>query len=284
MGQLDGKIAIVTGATSGIGERIAELFVEEGAQVIAAGRRNEEGQRLESRCGDALKFVRTDVAIERDVEALVNHAVLTFGKLDCLVNNAGVGSPMVGIADVAADDFDRVFATNVRGAMLGMKYAAPIMARLGGGTIISIASGAGIRGGASGHIYSASKAALIHLSRCVASEVGASGVRVNTISPGAIVTGIFAKTAGLDGTAADRATGVIAELFSTLQPIKRAGQPDDIARAAVWLASDAASFVTGHDLLVDGGITPFYTRSFDGSVELRTEIARRVKAEVGGNG
>jgi NAD(P)-dependent dehydrogenase (short-subunit alcohol dehydrogenase family) len=151
---------------------------------------------------------------------------------------------------------------------------------LGGGSIISIASGAGIRGGASGHIYSASKAALIHLSRCVASEMGEHGVRLNTISPGAIVTGIFAKTAGLDGTAADRATGFITDLFATLQPIRRAGQPDDIAKATVWLASDAASFVTGHDLLVDGGITSFYTRDFKGSIELRAEIGRRMKTAI----
>jgi NAD(P)-dependent dehydrogenase (short-subunit alcohol dehydrogenase family) len=277
MGQLDGKVAIVTGATSGIGERIAEMFVSEGAKVVAAGRRAEEGRKLATRCGEALSFIVTDVTNEAEVETMVNHAVSTFGKLDCLVNNAGVGSPMVGVGSLTADDFDRLFATNVRGPMLGMKYAAPIMARLGGGNIISVSSGAGIRGGASGHIYSASKAALTHLSRCVASEMGEFGVRLNTISPGAIVTGIFAKSAGLDGTAADRATGVVAELFSNLQPIKRAGITDDVAKAAVWLASDAASFVTGQDILVDGGLAPFCTLDFKAAVELRAEIGRRIK-------
>ncbi len=282
MGQLDGRVAIVTGATSGIGERIAEAFVAEGARVVAAARRAEEGRLLAERHGGALSFVRTDVADEADVEAMVAHALRTFGRLDCLVNNAGVGAPMVGVAGLSAADFDRIFAVNVRGAMLGMKYAAPVMAGLGGGGIISIASGAGVRGGASGHIYSASKAALIHLSRCVAAEMGEHGVRVNTISPGAIVTGIFAKSAGLDGAAADRATGVISDLFSNLQPIRRAGMPADIANAAVWLASDAASFVTGHDLMVDGGITPFCTLGFKDAVELRTEIGRRMKAEIEG--
>jgi NAD(P)-dependent dehydrogenase (short-subunit alcohol dehydrogenase family) len=280
MGQLDGKVAIVTGASSGIGERIAELFITEGAKVVAAARRAEEGRVLAERCGENLSFIRTDVTKEADVEAMVNHAVSRFGKLDCLINNAGVGSPMVGVASLSSDDFDRVFATNVRGAMLAVKYAAPIMARLGSGSIISIASGAGIRGGASGHIYSASKAALIHLSRCIASEVGELGIRLNTISPGAIVTGIFAKSFGLDGAAADRATAVISDLFSNLQPLRRAGQTDDIARAAVWLASDAASFVTGHDLVVDGGITPFCTLSFKDSVEFRAEIGRRMKATI----
>jgi NAD(P)-dependent dehydrogenase (short-subunit alcohol dehydrogenase family) len=110
--------------------------------------------------------------------------------------------------------------------------------------------------------------------------VGELGIRLNTISPGAIVTGIFAKSFGLDGAAADRATAVISDLFSNLQPLRRAGQTDDIARAAVWLASDAASFVTGHDLVVDGGITPFCTLSFKDSVEFRAEIGRRMKATI----
>src|SRR5215472_770188 len=134
MGQLDGKTAIVTGATSGIGARIAEMFVEQGARVLAAGRRTEEGQALVARCGNAMTFLRTDVTDEASIKALVDRAVATFERLDCLVNNAGSGSPMVGIADVKAADFATVFATNVLGPMLGMKYAAPIMAKQGGGS------------------------------------------------------------------------------------------------------------------------------------------------------
>ena len=163
MGQLDGKVAIVTGATSGIGERIAEMFVAEGARVVAAGRRETEGRTLQAKCGSAMSFVRTDVTDEASVKAMIDHAVTRFGRLDCLVNNAGSGSPMVSITEVATEHFSSVFDTNVRGAMFGMKHAAPIMIAQGSGSIITIASAAGLRGGLSGHIYSASKAAVMRI-------------------------------------------------------------------------------------------------------------------------
>jgi NAD(P)-dependent dehydrogenase (short-subunit alcohol dehydrogenase family) len=149
----------------------------------------------------------------------------------------------------------------------------------GSGSIITIGSAAGLRGGFSGHIYAASKAAVIHLSRNVAAEISSSGVRVNTISPGGIVTGIFAKAAGLDGARADRVLGVISDLFATVQPIPRAGVTDDIANAAVFLASDVASFVTGQDLAVDGGIVPFGKVGWQESMEFRAEITRRVRGQ-----
>ena len=279
MGRLDGKVAIVTGATSGIGERIAEVFVAEGARVVAAGRREAEGQALAAKYGPVMSFIRTDVTVETNVKAMVDHAVTRFGRLDCLVNNAGSGSPMVSVTELAAEHFSSVFDTNVRGVMFGMKHAAPVMIAQGSGSMITIASGAGLRGGLSGHIYSASKAAVIHLSRNVASEISRRGVRVNTISPGSIVTGIFAKTAGLDGAKAERALGAISDLFATVQPIQRAGITDDIANAAVFLASDAASFITGQDLVVDGGLVPFAKSGWEESVEFRAEIARRVRAQ-----
>jgi len=279
MGQLDGKVAIVTGATSGIGERIAQMFVAEGACVVAAGRRETEGRTLEARCGANMSFIRTDVTDEASVKAMVDHALTRFRRLDCLVNNAGSGSPMVSITEVSGEHFSSVFNTNVRGAMFGMKHAAPIMITQGSGSIITVASTAGLRGGLSGHIYSASKAAVMHLSRNVAAEISSSGVRVNTISPGGIVTGAFAKAAGLDGARADRALGVISDLFATAQPIQRAGVTDDIANAAVFLASDAASFITGHDLVVDGGLVPFGKLGWEESVELRAEITRRVRGQ-----
>jgi NAD(P)-dependent dehydrogenase (short-subunit alcohol dehydrogenase family) len=279
MGQLDGKVAIVTGATSGIGERIAEVFVAEGARVVGAGRREAEGRALEARCGPALSFIRTDVADEASVKAMVDHAVRRFGRLDCLINNAGSGSPMVSITEVAAEHLSAVFDTNVRGAMFGMKHAAPIMIAQRSGSIITIASASGLRGGLAGHIYSASKAAVIHLSCSVASEISSRGVRVNTIWPGGIVTGIFAKSAGLEGAKADRVLGAISDLFATVQPVPRAGATNDIAQAAVFLASDAASFITGQDLVVDGGLVPFGKYGWEDSVEFRAEITRRVRAQ-----
>jgi NAD(P)-dependent dehydrogenase (short-subunit alcohol dehydrogenase family) len=279
MGQLDGKVAIVTGATSGIGERIAEMFVAEGACVVAAGRRETEGRALEAKCGSNMSFIQTDVTDEASVKAMVDHAVTRFERLDCLVNNAGSGSPMVSITEVEAEHFSSVFNTNVRGVMFGMKHVAPIMIAQSSGSIITIASGSALRGGLSGHIYSASKAAVIHLSRNVAAEISSSGVRVNTISPGGVVTGIFAKAAGLDGARADRVLGVISDLFATVQPIPRAGVTDDIANAAVFFASDAASFITGQDLAVDGGLVPFGKIGWQEAVEFRAEITRRVRGQ-----
>ena len=280
MGHLDGKVAIVTGATSGIGERIAEVFVGEGARVVGAGRREAEGRALEARCGPALSFVRADVSNEAAVKAMIDHAVTRFGRLDCLINNAGGGSPMVSITEVAAEHIAAVFATNVQGVMFGMKHAARVMIPQRSGSIITIASASGLRPGISGHIYSASKAAVIQLSKNVAAEVSRHGVRVNTISPGGIVTGIFAKSAGLDGAKADRVLGAISELFATVQAVPRAGATDDIARAALFLASDAASFITGQDMCVDGGLVPFGKYGWEESVEFRAEIARRIKAQV----
>ena len=215
MGQLDGKIVVVTGATSGIGERIAELFVAEGASVVAAGRRTEEGRALEARCDGRLSFIRTDVSVEADVRAMIEHAVSRFGRLDCLVNNAGSGAPMVSITEATAEQFDSIFAVNVRGVFFGIKHAAAVMLRQGGGSVVTIASAAGLHGGLAGHIYSGSKAAASQLTRSAAAELSHAGIRLNCISPGAIVTGIFAKNAGVG--AAPMLTGCWA-LSGTVSP------------------------------------------------------------------
>ena len=280
MGQLDGKVAIITGATSGIGERIAELFVAEGASVVAAGRRTDEGGALEARCGDRLSFIPTDVSNEADVKTMINHAVSRFGRLDCLVNNAGSASPMVSITEATAEQFDNVFAVNVCGVFFGIKHAAAVMLRQGTGSIVTIASAAGMRGGLAGHIYSGSTAAASQLTRSAAAELSHAGIRLNCISPGGIVTGIFAKTAGVSGTDADRVLSVIRNRFASVQPIPRAGETDDIAKAAVFLASDASSFITGQDIAVDGGLVPFGNYGWHQSVGLRADVSRLVKEEI----
>jgi NAD(P)-dependent dehydrogenase (short-subunit alcohol dehydrogenase family) len=280
MGQLDGKVAVVTGATSGIGDRIAEVFVEEGASVVAAGRRSDEGSALEAKCGDSLSFIRTDVSVEADVKAMIDHAVSRFGRLDCLVNNAGSGSPMVSITEATAEQFDGVFAVNVRGVFFGIKHAAAVMLRQGAGSIITIASVAGLRGGLASSIYSGSKAAASQLTRSAAAELSHAGIRLNCISPGGIVTGILAKTAGVSGADADRVMGVIRNRFASLQPIPRAGETDDVAQAAVFLASDASSFITGQDIAVDGGMVPFGNYGWHESVGLRADVGRLVKEEI----
>jgi NAD(P)-dependent dehydrogenase (short-subunit alcohol dehydrogenase family) len=274
MGALDGKVAIVTGGTSGIGERIVELFVEEGAKVVVAARREQEGAALEKRL--SVRFIRTDVSSEADVKAMIDHAVKSFGRVDCLVNNAGIPSPMVSISEIDVPTIDRLMAVNVRGVLLGIKHVAPIMIVQKAGSIISVSSMAGLRGGVSGHIYSATKGAVLALTRSAGAELGEKGIRVNSISPGAIVTGIFAKNAGVEGAKADKLTDMLKVGFAALQPIPRAGLPDDIARAAVYLASDGSSFVNGHDIVVDGGHSSV-TRGWSTMLNGRTEMTKRLK-------
>jgi NAD(P)-dependent dehydrogenase (short-subunit alcohol dehydrogenase family) len=254
MGVLDGKVAIITGGTSGIGARTAEVFVAEGARVVIAGRRRDVGEALAARLGRSASFVRTDVAQAADVQALIEGTAARFGQLDVLFNNAGYGIPPASIADLDVDQYDALMAVLVRGVMLGMKYAAPVMIGQRAGSIINTGSVAAFRAGYSSQSYSAAKAAVVQLSRVVAAELGEHGVRVNSLSPGAIVTGIFAKGAGVDATVADQQAGQLAVRFAKQQPIPRAGLPDDIARGALYLASDASSFVNGTDLLIDGGM------------------------------
>jgi len=274
MGALDGKVAIVTGGSSGIGERIVELFVEQGAKVVVAARRQEEGAALEKRLG--VRFIRADVSSESDVKTMVDQTVKWFGRVDCLVNNAGVPSPMVSITEIDVPTIDQLLAVNVRGVLLGIKHVAPVMLSQGTGSIINIGSIAGLRGGASGHIYSATKAAVHSLTRSAGAELGEKGIRVNTISPGAIVTGIFAKNAGVEASKADRLTDVIKGAFAALQPIPRAGMPEDIAQAAVFLAGDGSSFINGQNIVVDGGMTSV-TRGWSASATARGEMGKRLK-------
>ena len=258
-GLLDGKVAVVTGGTSGIGARTAELFVTEGARVVIAGRRRDKGEQVAAALGAAASFIRTDVSVETDVRAMIEHAVEKFGRLDCLVNNAGTGSRHIEIANIDLEEFDAAIGVHLRGVLAGMKYAVPVMAAQGSGSIINVASINGVRAGLGGHYYSAAKAAAIHLTRCAAVELGEKGIRVNSVSPGPIATGIFGKGAGLEHDEADErveyAEAAIAAVLPRWQPLPFVGTADDIARAALFLASDASRLITGHNLVVDGGIT-----------------------------
>jgi NAD(P)-dependent dehydrogenase (short-subunit alcohol dehydrogenase family) len=272
MGRLDGKVAVITGATSGIGWRSAEIFVAEGAKVVIAGRRASEGEALAKKLGAACIFRQTDVTQEDQMRALIGAATDKFGRLDCIFNNAGGPAQTGGIENLDAGKFDEAMATLVRSVMLGMKHAAPIMKKQGSGSIINNGSIAGHTAGySSSVVYGAAKAAVIHLTKCVAMELGESGVRVNSISPGAIATGILAKALGVEAGAADKKAETMAGIFKTAQPIPRAGIPDDIAHAAVFLASDEASFINGTDLVIDGGVIGGrnWTQQQQGYVQLR---------------
>ncbi|KAB2919122.1 MAG: SDR family oxidoreductase [Hyphomicrobiaceae bacterium] len=255
MGMLDGKVAIITGATSGIGSRTAELFVGEGAKVVFTGRRRAQGDAVAARLGANARFVQADATVEADWVRVVGEAVAAYGRLDCLFNNAGGPAPTGSITSVPVDGFDAAMALLVRSVMLGMKHAAPIMMRQRSGSIVNNGSVAAHQAGySSSMIYSAAKAAVNQLSRCAAMELGEHGVRVNSVSPGAIATGILAKALGMEAGPADALAEQMKEGFAKAQPIPRAGVPDDIAQCVAWLASDRSTFVNGIDIVVDGGL------------------------------
>ena len=252
MDRLDGKVAVITGGASGIGEATVRLFVEEGARVVIADIQDRKGETLADVLGGRAVYQHTDVAREDDVEAAVGRAVSEYGRLDCMFNNAGFGGAVGPIADIPVDEYDITMNVLLRGVFLGMKHASRQMKSQGSGSIISTASVAGLRVGYGPHVYSAAKAAIIHLTRSVATELGESGIRVNCICPGGIATPIFK-----DGfPEVDEATAVeaVKPLLAGLSPLKRSGLPEDIANAAAWLASDESSFVNGHALTVDGGL------------------------------
>jgi NAD(P)-dependent dehydrogenase (short-subunit alcohol dehydrogenase family) len=230
--------------------------VQEGAKVLATGRREALGRSLEQALGkDKCLFMKAAATQETDVRAMIDACLSLWGRIDCLFNNAGGPAPVGGIETIPVAGFDAAMATLVRSVMLGMKHAAPVMMRQGFGSIINNGSVAARRAGYStSMVYGAAKAAVVHLTVCAAMQLGEKNVRCNSISPGGIATGIFAKALGLPADKADSFAEAMKEGFAKNQPIPRAGLPDDIAHAAVFLASDASTFINGHDLVVDGGI------------------------------
>jgi NAD(P)-dependent dehydrogenase (short-subunit alcohol dehydrogenase family) len=251
VGQLDGKVAVVTGGASGIGERTAKVFVDQGARVVIADMQEARGREVARALGPAARFERAEVSREADVRRAIERAVEEFGRLDVLFNNAGFGGALGPIEDTAVEEWDLTFQVLVRGVFLGIKHAAPVMKRQGSGSIVSTASVAGLRAGYSPHAYAAAKAAVIQLTSSVALELAEHGVRVNCICPGMIATPLAANAVGRDASLVERAR----EGMVGAQPIPRAGDPDDIAQAALWLAGPASTFVTGQALVVDGGLT-----------------------------
>jgi len=237
MGSLDGKIAIVTGAASGIGAATAALFRSEGATVVAADRREGEG------------ITPLDAGSENEVEALVGKTVGDHGGLDIFFANAGISGGMAGIFEQTSADWQQILQVNLVGPFLAIKYAAPHIKERGGGSIICTASVAGLRAGAGGPAYSASKAGLINLVKVAAAQLATSNVRVNAICPGLIETGM---TAPLYEWA--RESGKESRI-GRLNPLRRGGEPEEIATVALFLASDASSYVNGQAIAVDGGLS-----------------------------
>ncbi len=256
MGIVEGKVGIITGATSGIGERTAELFVEEGAKVVFTGRRRAEGEALARRLGAGARFIQADATLEADWTRVIAGTAEAFGpRLDFVFNNAGGPAPTGSITTIPVEGFDAALALLVRSVMLGMKHTAPIMMKQRSGSIINNGSIAGHQSGySSSMIYSAAKAAVNHLTRCVGMELGEHNVRVNSVSPGPIATGILAKALGMETGKAETVTATINQIYSKAAPIPRSGVADDIAQCVLWLASDRSTFVNATDIAVDGGV------------------------------
>lgn len=253
-GRLQGKVAVVTGAASGIGRGTVELFVREGAKVVGADLQDDKGARMAEELGDAFRYIRCDVTDEAQVKAAIDLAVSAFGRLDILFNNAGTGGPLENIENVTAESFDSVMHLHVLAALYGIKHALPHM-KAAGGSIVSTASIAGMQNGFGPILYSIAKAGIIHMTKVAAVQAAPFRVRVNCICPGLIATPIFGTSLGMARQVADTTVAAIAEASSGSQPIARGGLPADIAEAVLYLGSDGASFVTGQALAVEGGIT-----------------------------
>ncbi|CAN7157159.1 glucose 1-dehydrogenase [Phenylobacterium sp. LjRoot164] len=264
--RLDGKVALITGGASGIGLGTVELFVAEGAQVVAADIQDEKGAMLEKRFPGKVAYAHCDVTSEAEIEAALQKAKTEFGGLDILFNNAGISDRMTSIGEITADGWSWIFDILVRGPALGMKHAVPLMLERGGGSIVNTASIAGLQAGFGPIAYSTAKAGVIHMSRVAAAQLSPQKIRVNAICPGLIATSIFGASFGLPREVADQMAARVAENAAAAQPVPKAGLPDDIAQAALYLASDAAAFVSGTHIVVDGGITVGGRHSWDAAM------------------
>ncbi len=253
MGRLEGKVAVVTGAASGIGLATARRFVAEGARVALADINREAGEAAQTELGDATLFVATDVSAEDDIERLFEQTRKQLGALDIVFNNAGLGGALGPLHELDAEHWDYTFDVLVRSVFLGMKYATRALREAGrGGAIVNTASVAGMAGGGGPHAYSASKAAVVSMTQNAAVELAPQRIRVNAICPGVIFTPLMHR--GREEAAEEKLEG--------LQPWPDRGEPEDIAAAVLFLASDEARFVTGQTLVADGGLMAAGTRIF----------------------
>jgi len=244
-----GKVALITGGSSGIGRAAALAFARAGAKVVIGNRRVNEGEttlRLICEAGSQALQVKTDVTIAAEVESLVTRAVETFGRIDCAFNNAGLTGAMATTADCTEENWDATIAVNLKGVWLAMKYEIAQMLNQGGGVIVNNASIAGLVGMRGGPAYSASKGGVVQLTRTAALEYAKKGIRVNAVCPGFIDT-------PMTGAHTSIKPELEAQIIK-LQPMGRLGTAEEVAQAVLWLCSDAASFVTGHPLVLDGGL------------------------------
>ena len=252
MGRLDGKVAVITGAASGIGRGTALCLAKEGAAVVAADLNSQGGEAVIGEiasAGGRAVFQHTDVSSEPAIKSVVERAVKEYGRLDIMFNNAGLVGAIGPIETVSADDWDRTIAVLLRSVFLGIKYAVEPMRKAGGGSIISTSSVASFLPSPNGAAYAASKGAVISLTRAAALQLGRDRIRVNCICPGVIATPIWGLIPGMENPA------VLEQVLGNAQTIPRVGKPEDIANMVLFLASDESQWVTGQAMIVDGGLT-----------------------------
>jgi NAD(P)-dependent dehydrogenase (short-subunit alcohol dehydrogenase family) len=251
MGKLEHKVAVITGAASGIGRATAIRFAGEGASIVIADLNREGGEAVVRECkenGSPAIFQLADVSREEDIKGSIDRALKEFGRLDVIYNNAGLGGAVGPLENTSAENWDRSFAILLRAVFLGIKHAVPELRKAGGGSIISTASIAGLRGAAGLHAYCAAKAGVISLTRSASIELAKDKIRVNCICPGLIATPLtYNRIPGGEQVAT--------QLFAGFQPWPRAGRPEDIAAMALFLASDDSEFVSGQAMVVDGAVT-----------------------------
>jgi len=252
-----GKVAIVTGAASGIGRASAEAFIENGAKVVLADINEEVGAELADSLGGTAVFQKTDVSSEEDIEALVAKAISHFGGLDIMFNNAGIsGNQVPRFLDDPLEDFDHVLGINLKGTIKGSHTAGKYMAKNGGGVILNNASIAGVLPGQALTAYRMSKAAVVHFTKCVAIDLAEYGIRVNCLAPGHIRTPLTSfSMPGMNEEQMQRLREALAPVWDVNQPLKRHGSPADVAHAVMFLCSDRAAQITGTIMPIDGGIT-----------------------------
>jgi NAD(P)-dependent dehydrogenase (short-subunit alcohol dehydrogenase family) len=246
---LENKVALVTGGTSGIGKATAIAFGAAGAKVVFSGRREAEGEDVTNsirQSGGECLFVRSDVSNETDVKALIQKTVETYDRLDIAFNNAGIDSPIQPLHEQSVEDFDKLMAINVRGLFMCMKSEIQQMLTQGTGVIINTSSVVGLIGVAGVSSYVASKHAVMGLTRAAALDYAKQGIRINAVNPGFILTEMMDRVSS---------TGITSEQIGSRAPMGRMGQPEEIAATVVFLGSDAASYITGQSLVVDGGLT-----------------------------
>ncbi|MDB5703251.1 MAG: family NAD(P)-dependent oxidoreductase [Sphingomonas bacterium] len=263
--RFQGKRAVVTGGASGIGRATALRLAEEGAEVLIGDLNVTDGEEIAATSNGRIRFQRTDVTQAAEIEALMTAADAA-GGLDVVFNNAGAGGARAKIDEISPDEWDSTMALLLRSVALGIRYAAPLMAKRGGGAIVNTSSVSAFGSGMAPTAYSTAKAGVLHLTKLAAADLARHKIRVNAVVPGFITTNIFTATLGLEGAARDQANGMIASVATKAQPVARAGRPEDIAAAVAYLASDDAAFVTGTHILVDGGMLVGTRASWDEDV------------------